>query len=202
MKFAIYGAGAVGSVLGARLLEAGHDVHFIARGANLRALKYHGLRVKSDVFGESGYDVQAHEVPSDVGPSDYVVLAVKAGSLEAIAPTVEALAVPGTAFISTQNGLPWWYFHGVPGENAPIRAVDPRGVIARHIPPSAVIGSIVYFSCSMLGPGRVRHTAGARLPLGEPAGGRTGRVVALASAFRSAATFATSCGSSCSETQP
>jgi 2-dehydropantoate 2-reductase len=184
LKFAIYGAGAVGSFIGARLLEGGHDVRFIARGPNLGALRDRGLIVKSRMFGERRYKVRAAASAGEVGSADYVVLGVKANALTEIAPLVGPLKHSRTRFISTQNGLPWWYFHGVPGEQAPIKAVDPGGVIARHIPAPIVVGSIVYFSCSMTGPGEVEHTAGARLPLGVPSGGRSERVLALSSALR------------------
>lgn len=184
MKFAIYGAGAVGSLLGARLLEGGHDVHFIARGPNLRALHERGLVIRSFHFGDRRYPVKAAASASQVGTADFVVLGVKAGALAEIAPKVGPLKHSSTTFISTQNGLPWWYFHGVQGNEEPIKAVDPEGVIARYIPPPAVVGSIVYMSCTMIGPGEVEHTAGNRLPLGEPSGGRTERVLALSSALR------------------
>ncbi|MDE0126859.1 MAG: 2-dehydropantoate 2-reductase [Bryobacterales bacterium] len=186
MKFAIYGAGSVGGLLGSRLQEGGHEVHFIARGDNLAALRRRGLSVRSTIFGESRVRVRATDAAADIGPADYVVLAVKAGSLAQIAPLVEPLKGPSTTFVSTQNGLPWWYFHGLPGGDQPIRAADPQGVIARHIAPSLVVGSVVYFSCSMTEPGAIKHTVGNRLPLGEPAGGRTERVLALSSALRSA----------------
>ena len=184
MKFAIYGAGAVGSLLGARLLEGGHDVHFIARGPNLRALHERGLVIRSFHFGERRYPVKAAASATQVGSADYVVLGVKAGALAEIAPKVGPLKHSSTTFISTQNGLPWWYFHGVQGNEAPIKAVDPEGVIARYIPASSVVSSVVYMSCTMIGPGEVEHTAGYRLPLGEPSGGRTERVLALSSALR------------------
>ncbi len=184
MKFAIYGAGAVGSFVGARLLEGGHDVHFIARGPNLEALRERGLIVSSRAFGERRYQAKAAASAAEVGPADYVLLGVKANALTEIAPSIGPLKHSGTTFISTQNGLPWWYFHGVPGNEEPIKAVDPEGVIGRHIPAPLVVGSIVYFSCSMKGPGEVLHTAGNRLPLGEPSGGRTERVLALSSALR------------------
>ena len=184
MKFAIYGAGAVGGFLGARLLEAGHEVHFVARGDTLEALSKTGLVVHSSVFGSRTYSVQAASDPEAIGPSDYVVLAVKANALRQIAPLVEPLKGPRTTFVSTQNGLPWWYAHGALGEDEPIKAVDPDGIIARHMPAAQVVGSIVYFSCSLTGAGEVEHTTGARLPLGEPDGGRTERVLALSKALR------------------
>ena len=184
MRFAVYGAGAVGGFLGTRLLSAGHEVHFIARGKHLDTMRTSGLLVRSAVFGNERYAVQAHDSPEKVGPVDFVLLGVKAHALPRIAPCVEALKGSNTTFVSTQNGLPWWYFHGVADDEDPIRAVDPDGLIARHIPPATAVGSIVYFSCSLGGPGEVDHTSGNRLPLGEPAGGRSERVLALSQAFR------------------
>ena len=186
MKFAIYGAGAVGAFLGARLLETGQEVHLIARGPNLEAQQKRGLVIRSEVFGEKRYEVQATSSAAEVGPSDYVFLAVKASALTHIAPFVEPLKGPNTTFVSTQNGLPWWYFHGIPGDDTPIECVDPGGEIANHIPAQLVVGAIVYISTSMSGPGVVEHTSGVRLPLGEPSGERTERIRLLSSALRDA----------------
>lgn len=185
MRFAVYGSGAVGGFLGTRLLSAGHEVHFIARGKHLDVMRASGLHVRSAVFGDERYAVQAHDSPEEVGPVDFVLLGVKAHALPRIAPCVEPLKGANTTFVSTQNGLPWWYFHGVAGDEDPIRTVDPDGLIARYIPPAMAVGSIVYFSCSLGGPGELKHTSGNRLPLGEPAGGRSERVLALSHAFRS-----------------
>lgn len=184
VKFAIYGAGAVGGLLGTRLLEGGHDVHFIARGANLDAQREQGLLIRSEVFGEKRYRVHATSSATEVGPSDFVILAVKASSLTQIAPLVEPLKGADTTFVSTQNGLPWWYFYGVPGDDAPIECVDPGGVVAKHIPAPLVLGAIVYISSSMAGPGIVTHSSGVRLPLGEPSGERSERIRMLSSALR------------------
>ena len=186
MKFAIYGAGSIGAFLGARLLEGGHEVHFIARGANLDAQRERGLLVRSKVFGEKRYEVRATTSAADVGPSDYVLLAVKASALTHIAPLVGPLKGGTTSFVSIQNGLPWWYFHGVPGDDAPIESVDPRGVISKHIPARMAIGAIAYISSSMADPGVVAHSSGVRLPLGEPSGERTERIRLLSAALRNA----------------
>ena len=180
----MYGSGAVGGLLGSRLLEGGHDVSFIARGEQLEALRSSGLHVRSTLFGDRLYQVHASSSPAGIGPVDYVLLGVKASALTEIAPLVEPLKGTQTTFVSTQNGLPWWYFHGLEGADSPIAAVDPDGVIERHIPGSLVIGSIVYFSSALAGAGQVVHSAGARLPLGEPAGGRTERILALSAAFQ------------------
>ncbi len=181
MRVAVYGAGAIGALLGARLTEAGWDVSLIARGKHLAALREHGLRVVSDDFGEKTYRLPAEEDPTKIGPVDYVILGVKAHSLTTVAPTVSPLTHDKTAFISTQNGLPWWY----PEDGEPrLESVDPGGVISKHIPRSRAIGSVVYISCHVPEPGVVRHTHGIRLPLGEPDGSPSDRIKALAGAFR------------------
>ena len=184
MRIAVYGSGAVGGLLGARLLEGEHEVHFIARGKNLHALRTSGLRVCSSAFGDRRYQVHAHGSAAEIGPVDYVLLGVKASALPRIAALVEPLKGQHTTFVSLQNGLPWWYFHGVPGHDEPIQAVDPDGAVARHIPAGLVVGAIVYFSCELERPGVVLHTVGNRLPLGEPTGGSSDRVAVLADALR------------------
>lgn len=181
MRVAIYGAGAIGALLGARLAEAGCDVSLIARGEHLAAIRRDGLRIVSDDFGDRTYKLNAGESPAGIGAVDYVILGVKAHGLTQIAPSIGPLTHSGTAFVSTQNGLPWWYR---PDGDARLESVDPGGVIAQHIPLDKSIGSVVYMSCSLAGPGVVRHTHGIRLPLGEPDGSGSERVKALAEAFR------------------
>ncbi len=181
MRVAIYGAGAIGALLGARLAEAGWDVSLIARGAHLAAIRADGLRIISDNFGDKTYRLNATDSPPEIGLVDYVILGVKAHGLPQIAPLVRPLTAPHTAFVSTQNGLPWWYR---PDGDARLESVDPGGVIAQHMPLEQSIGSVVYMSCSLADPGVVRHTHGIRLPMGEPDGSASERVKALAGAFQ------------------
>lgn len=185
MKFAIYGAGAIGGFLGARLLEAGHEVAFLARRAHLEAMQSRGLRILSDHLGEKTYEVQATDDPAQVGPVDYVLLGVKGHVLPQIAGLCEPLLGPETAVVSMQNGLPWWYFHGVEGEEGSrIECVDPDGLIERSLASSRAIGGIAYISCSIPEPGVIHHTEGLRFPLGEPDNSRSPRVKALSEALR------------------
>ena len=184
MKIAVYGAGAIGAFVGARLAEAGHEVALIARGAHLEAIRANGLRVESRLFGAAKYDLQATDNAAEIGPVDYVLLGVKAMSLTAIAPLCAPLLGPQTAIVSCQNGLPWWYFHGVPGEaDTRVEAVDPGGVIWDNLPPERVIGGIAYISSEMPEPGLILHTEGARFPMGEPSGERTERAKLLSQAL-------------------
>lgn len=184
MRFAVFGAGAIGGFLGARLIEAGHEVAFIARGAHLEAIRKNGLRVVSDELGEATYRVQASQDPSEIGTVDYVILGVKAHSLTAVAPACKPLLAGETAVVSLQNGLPWWYFHGIEADEPPLESVDPGGVIAEHLPPERAIGGIAYISSSIPEPGMIRHTQGVRFPMGEPGAARTERIKRLFEAFR------------------
>ena len=184
MKIAVYGAGAIGAFVGSRLAEAGHEVALIARGPHLAAIQSEGLKVESEIFGDASYELQATSDAADVGPVDYILLGVKATSLTVIAPLCAPLVGPETAIVSCQNGLPWWYFHGLPGEaSTRVECVDPGGVIWRHLPPERVIGGIAYISSEMPAPGRIIHTEGNRFPMGEPSGERTERAKAFSQAL-------------------
>ncbi len=185
MKIAVIGAGAIGGYVGGWLAAAGEEVTFIARGANLQAIRAAGMRV----IGEDGAEVVARpgvcERTSDAGPQDFVILAVKAHQVAAVAESVAALCHAGTAIVTMQNGIPWWYFHGHGGpyEGTPVRSADPDGSIARHIDPARVIGSVVYPAATLEAPGVVRVVEGRRFTLGEPDGTTSQRVQAISAAF-------------------
>jgi 2-dehydropantoate 2-reductase len=76
MNFVIFGAGAVGGVIAARLAGAGNEVSLIARGAHLEALRERGLKVRSKVFGDLTCRLPATDEPAEVGPADVVLLTV------------------------------------------------------------------------------------------------------------------------------
>lgn len=183
MKFAIYGAGAIGAYLGAKLHLAGEDVTLIAR-SQLPAYRSNGVRVKSPL-GDFEAHPKAVGDPADVGPVDYVLLTVKAQSLTQIAPQIGPLLGPATVVVSAQNGIPWWYFqkHGGPLEGMRVHCVDPGGVIGRHIPAERIIACIVYPAAEIIEPGVVRHLEGDRFSLGELDGAATERSKKLSAAF-------------------
>jgi len=181
VRIAIVGAGAIGGFIGAKLANAGADVVLFARGPHLRAMQERGLRVVGD---EGELEVKP-EVTGDlaaIGRADVIVLGVKAHSLTTLAPQLRPLFGPDTVVVSTQNGIPWWYFQNYPGElnGLHLERVDPGGTIAKAIEPERVIGSLAYFSTDIAEPGVIHHTEGNRLSLGEPSGARTDRVKALA----------------------
>ena len=185
MKIAVIGAGAIGGYVGGWLAAAGEDVTFIARGANLAAIKQNGMRV----IGEDGAEVVArtavYEKTADAGAQDYVILAVKAHQVGAIAADVAALCHSKTAIVTMQNGIPFWYFHKHGGALAgtPVRSADPDGSISRLIDPERVIGSVVYPAATLEAPGVVHVVEGRRFTLGEPDGSESPRALAISAAF-------------------
>ena len=184
MRFVIAGAGAIGAYLGARMARAGLDVTLFARGAHLRAMQEHGVRVRS---AEGDFDARPRVVASlgEAGPADVVILAVKAHGLTQLAPQLAPVLGPETIVVSTQNGIPWWYFQGSGGplEGTSLERVDPGGVIAAAIEPRRVLGSLIYFATEIAEPGVVLHTEGNRVSLGEPDGTRSERCRKIAEAL-------------------
>ena len=180
MRVCIAGVGAIGGFLGTRLGAAGHEVSALARGATLEALRRHGLRL--DQGGERiAAPVRAEEDAAKLGAQDLVVVAVKGPALGAIAPRIAPLLGAETIVLPAMNGVPWWFFDGLPGPFAGTRleSIDPGGAIAAAIPVRHVAGCVVHASCSTPEPGLVRHAMGAGLIVGEPAGGRSARVERL-----------------------
>ena len=184
MRIVIVGAGAIGGYIGARLSRAGADVVLFARGPHLRAMQDRGLRVISP---DGDFDVRP-DVCGDlaaIGTADVVFLGVKAHSLAALAPQLHPLFGPDTVVVSTQNGLPWWYFQGHGGdlEGLSLETVDPGGVIAAAIESRRVVGSLAYFATDVVEPGVIHHTEGNRISFGEPDGTRSERTRHVAEAL-------------------
>jgi 2-dehydropantoate 2-reductase len=181
MRIAILGAGATGGFLGARLARSGADVVLIARGPHLHAMRESGLRL-IEPGGESTVRVDATDDLAAVRNADFVFVTLKAHSVPAIAERLSANLGAGTAVVSAQNGIPWWYFqrHGGELEGTHLETVDPGGKIGRTIDPKRVIACIVYPATSVEDPGVVRHVEGERFSLGELDGSQTERIVALA----------------------
>jgi len=184
VRIVIAGAGAIGGYIGAKLAKAGADVVLFARGPHLRAMQAHGLGVTSP-------DGDFHVTPavtgdlSTIGQADVIFLGVKAHSLTSLAPSLPPLFGPDTVVVSTQNGIPWWYFQGHGGELDGLRLerVDPGGVIAAAIEPRRVVGSLAYFATDVSEPGVIHHTEGNRISFGEPDGTKSERLRRIADAL-------------------
>jgi 2-dehydropantoate 2-reductase len=149
VKIAVYGAGAVGGYFGGRLAVAGADVHFIARGAQLNALRTRGLTVTS-AKGDFHIKVSAGEDASDIGSCDYVLLGVKSFDTDEVAARLAPLLDDRTGIISFQNGI------------------DNEERIARAVGPEHVMGGAAYIFAKVADPGVIAHTGGpARIVFGE-----------------------------------
>lgn len=154
---AVYGAGGVGGYFGGRLAQAGAEVHLIARGGHLEALRRNGLRVES-VNGDFELDLFATDDPTDIGPCDYVLFTVKSFDTEGAATDLEPLVADDTAVISLQNGL------------------DNEETLAAEIGREHVLGGVAYIFSTIAEPGVIEHTGGpTSLTYGELDGSRSDR---------------------------
>jgi 2-dehydropantoate 2-reductase len=180
MRIAVVGAGAIGTWLGAALSRSGHDVALLARGAHREAIRAGGVRVR----GAEEYDVQP-ALDAD-GPVDVVLVAVKAHDLAKI--EVAHLLGDETVVLAAQNGIPWWYFHRLPGpyEGRRVEAVDPDGAVSAVVAPERALGLVVYMGAQVGPPGTVSVRPEAGLVIGEPSGERSARLRAVAGALEEA----------------
>jgi 2-dehydropantoate 2-reductase len=172
--------------VGARLALAGEQVTFLVRGANLLAIRNKGIKlIEHDGTEQVATNVAATDDYAEAGPQDVVVLALKAHQVAAVADQLPLLFGPDTTVVTMQNGIPYWYFHqhGGPLEGRTVHSVDPDGTLAARIPPSRVIGCVVYPASELVAPGVVRHVEGERFPLGELDGSTTPRVQAISECF-------------------
>lgn len=176
----MFGAGAIGGFLAARLEAAGTPVSVVARGPHLAAMQADGL-----VLDSGGARVVTHpravSDPAEIGPQDYVFLTLKAHSLEPALPQLRPLIGPATTVVAAVNGIPWWYCHGLPEPfgGRRVQSVDPHGALWEALPPSQTLGCIIYPAAEIAAPGVISHTYGDRFSLGEPDGSRSARAETL-----------------------
>ncbi len=189
MKICIVGAGAIGGLLAVKLALAGHELSLVLRGANLAAVAANGLTL----IEEDGGQLQVHparvsDAVAQAGKQELVILAMKAHQVAAVAADLSSLMRDDTRIVTMQNGIPWWYFHKLPGPylGRAVHAVDPDGAIARHIDIDRVIGSVVYPASVVLRPGVIQLIEGRRFTLGEIDGSDTPAVRAISAAFKAA----------------
>ncbi|MHC2086853.1 ketopantoate reductase family protein [Methylobacterium sp. CM6244] len=184
MSIVIVGAGAIGGFLGVRLANIGEDVTFIARGANLDAIRSNGMRLIEENGSEIHVkNLKATKSMEEAGVHDVVLLTVKAHQVGPIAADLHHLIGPDTIVVTMQNGIPWWYFSGGHGgelAGTHLETADPGRLIAEYLDPKHVIGSVVYPAAVLTEPGVVQVIEGHRFGLGELDGSMSPRVQALA----------------------
>ena len=186
MKICIFGAGAIGGYMGAKLAKAGADVSLVARGPHLAAMRDKGLTLIEEE-GTFTVPVTASDDPADLGPQDYVIVTLKAHSVPPVVGRMQPLIGEGTTIVSGVNGVPWWYFHGLEGPLAgtQLESVDPGGAQWNGFGPERVLGCVVYPAAEVTEPGTIRHIEGNRFSLGEPSGEKSERAKRLSEALNS-----------------
>jgi 2-dehydropantoate 2-reductase len=169
MRIAIIGAGGVGGYFGARLAQAGEDVHFVARGAQLAALRERGLTVRRDGGDFVVREVAATDDPASIGPVDVALVAVKLWDTEGAARAARPLLGPDTAVVSLQNGV---------RRDETLRAA---------LGTAHMLGGVSYISAFIESPGVIRQVgAMQKIVFGEYDGTRSPRALALLAALEKA----------------
>ena len=187
MRICVFGAGAVGGNVAARLADAGNEVSVVARGAHLDAIRAKGLTL---ISGDKRIvaKVRASDRPADLGPQDAVISTLKATGLAALAESVGPLLGPETPVVFAQNGIPWWYGHGLSASRPPapdLSRLDPGGALARAVGFERTLGGAITSPNHMVEPGVIVHEQPDRntLWLGEIDDRQTPRVEALRKAL-------------------
>ena len=181
-KICIFGAGAIGGYVGARLAGKGEaDVSLIARGAHLAAMKANGLTLKEADGSTLNVRPIVTDDPKQLGPQDFVILTLKSHAITGILDAIAPLIGRDTALLFGQNGVPWWYFyrHGGQFDGRTIESVDPGGEIWRRIGPERALGTVIWQAAEIEAPGVVTHVYGERMPIGEPSGESSDRAKTL-----------------------
>ncbi len=189
MKICIVGAGAIGGLMGAKLALAGEEVTLIARGAHLEAMRQNGLKlIEEDGAEHVAKNVKATNKLSEAGKQDVVILALKAHQVEPIAKEIPALFHDKTVVVTTQNGIPWWYFqkHGGEFEGRRVETVDPHGNLMASIEVERILGCVVYPAAEIVSPGVIKLIEGNRFPVGELDGSESERVKNITATFTKA----------------
>lgn len=184
MKICIYGAGAIGGYLGAKLAMSGAQVSLIARGPHLEAMQQKGLTLVEDGSSQT-VQVTATQDPATLGRQDYVIVTLKSHSVPAVVEPMQALLGNDTTVVMGVNGVPWWYFYQLDGPylNHQLKTVDPGSVQWQGIGPERVLGCVVYPAAEVSEPGVIKHLEGNRFSLGEPSGSKSDRATALSKAL-------------------
>jgi 2-dehydropantoate 2-reductase len=187
MRVCIYGAGAIGGYVGAQLAQAGADISLVARGPHLKAMRENGLRLR--IGGEERVArVACTDDPAELGPQDYIFVALKAHAIPPVVEAMQPLLHNRTSIVTAVNGIPYWYFHQHGGEfeGTTLETVDPGARQWNALRPERAIGCIVYPATEVVEPGVIQHIYGDKFPIGEPDGQPTERVQAFSALMNAA----------------
>jgi 2-dehydropantoate 2-reductase len=145
MRIIVFGAGAIGGTIAARLALAGEEVAVVARGAHLATVIERGLLYEAPDGSRTPIRLEAAE--RGLAPGDAVLVTLKSYALPGAAPAIARLVAPGGLAVFLQNGLPWWYFRDLDGpfRDRLLPTLDPGGTLAAAVPRGALAGGIVSF---------------------------------------------------------
>jgi len=189
LRICIFGAGAIGGFIATHLAQVGGlEVSVVARGTQLAAIRARGLRVVSPT-GELHARPRASDRAHELGPQDIVFIALKQHQLTAALPDLSSLLGPNTTVVPPTTGIPYWYFHGLPGPHGDrqVERLDPGGAQWRTLTPERAIGCVYWVATEVVEPGVVRHDGRLlRFPIGEPDGRTSERLQRFADAMNAA----------------
>jgi len=188
VRICIYGTGAIGGYLAVGLSSVdGVDLSVVARGKQLAAIRENGLKLLID-GKERSCRPRATNDAAELGPQDYVIVCLKAHQAWETAERMRPLLGGGTAVVTGQNGIPWWYTHGLDPrfESMRLESVDPGARQWNGIGPERAIGCVVFPATEIVAPGVIKHSYGNRFVLGEPDGRISPRCQRLAAVLKAA----------------
>jgi len=187
MKVCIFGVGAIGGNVGTRLAAAhGSELSVVARGAQLKVIKERGLVLRTDDGEVRGQPAVATDDPSTLPQQDLVVVTLKANALPDAAEAIARLIAPDGCALFLNNGIPWWWPHGLKGTRGTLPLIDPDGKLWMHVRPQRALGCVIYGPSDVIEPGVVLHTGGSRWVMGEPDGTMSDRLDGAVQLFKSA----------------
>ena len=186
MKVCIYGTGAVGGHLAARLAAAAkHELSVIARGPQLEAIRKRGLTVSRGEEVHSGHPMHATDDPAALSPQDVVIVTLKAQALPDAVLAIESLLAPDGVAVFALNGIPWWWHKGLNMPQTPLFQLDPDGQLWNRLK-DRTLGCVIYSPNEVIEPGIIRSAPKDRWMLGEPDGTDSARLRLVAEVFQSA----------------
>lgn len=159
MKILVYGAGAIGGFFGGRLTVAGEDVTLVARGAQYDAMATRGLILEGPRSGmPDPIKVRVCRPGEEKGPYDVIFVTLKSQQIAPVAQHLRDLVAKDGVLVFPQNGIPWWYFQGVPSKfkDAQLKTLDPDGVLMRIFEPHMIIGGTALKPADLIAPGHIR----------------------------------------------
>lgn len=185
-RICVFGAGAVGGHMAARLARAGLNVSVVVRGGQLDAIRRNGLRFVSPTE-DFTVRVRASADGRELGPQDLVISAVKAHALPGSVESLKGLLAPNTPILFAVNGIPWWYFYrGCEARADPrLARLDPGGRLWTEVGARRAIGCVIRSPNEVTAPGVVRAVHDQNyFEVGEPDETASPRLSAIVAALQ------------------